>query len=84
MRLLTYFVAAIMSTGSSVDIAGQVLKNSKKQCPETSPRVEGFTFFYFTTMVGARGGGGGVAGELGKVEENAKTSRMVGSLTTIT
>jgi hypothetical protein len=44
-------------------------------------------FFYLTiyyTMVGARGGGGGVAGELGKVEENAKTSRMVGSLTTIT
>ena len=37
-----------------------------------------------TTMVGARGGGGGVAGEMGKVEENAKTSRMVGSLTTIT
>ena len=35
-------------------------------------------------MVGARGGGGGVAGEMGKVEENAKTSRMVGSLTTIT
>ena len=34
-------------------------------------------------MVGARGGGGGVAGEMGRVEENAKTSGMIRSLTTI-
>jgi len=52
----------------------------KRGCPETRDELKGFT----TAMVGARGGGGGVAGEMGRVEENAKTSGMVGSLTTIT
>ena len=34
--------------------------------------MKGFTYCLLTAMVGARGGGGGVAGGMGRVEENRR------------